>query len=70
MAHTLPIGGTVVVPWNGGEVPARVTEVRGDYPRTEVVAQLSPGLSGPGIDPVTVTVPFRSVRWVRTPVQG
>lgn len=69
MAQILPTGGTIVVPWESGEVRATVTAVRGNYPRTEVVAELSPELSGPVVDhPMTVTVPLRSVRRVGQPI--
>lgn len=69
MAQILPKGGMVVVPWEDREVRATVTDVRGHYPRTEVVAELSPELSGPVVDhTITVTVPLRNVRRVGRPI--
>lgn len=69
MAQILPTGGTIIVPWESGEVRATVAAVRGSYPRTEVVAELSPELSGPVVDhATTVTVPLRDVRRVHRPI--
>jgi hypothetical protein len=69
MAEILPRGGTVMVPWGAGEVPATVTEIQGSYPRTEVVATVSPELSGPTVaGTATVRVPLRQVRPLRRPV--
>jgi hypothetical protein len=66
MTRTLPIGATIIVPWQGTEMLARVAALRGSYPRVEVIAQLSPVSSE--LAP-TVAVPFRDVRWVRAPVR-
>jgi len=70
MTRTLPIGATIIVPWQGSEMVARVAALRGSYPRVEVIAQLSPGSSELEEDHApTVAVPFRDVRWVRAPVR-
>lgn len=69
MARVLPKGGTIIVPWHDREVRATVVDVRGSYPRTEVVAELSPELSGPVVEQaLTVALPLRNVRRVGRPI--
>lgn len=69
MAKILPKGGAIIVPWHDHEVRAVVADVRGNYPRTEVLAELSPELSGPDVEqPVVVAVPLRNVRRVGHPI--
>jgi hypothetical protein len=63
MNEPLKRGETVIVAWGLAEIRGTVVELYGASPRTHIVVELTPEISGDVVDePTTVSLPLAAVR--------
>jgi hypothetical protein len=63
MDEELKVGEVVVLQWGLAEVRGTVAEIYGRAPRTHVVVELTPSVSGDVVaEPTTVSLPIEDVQ--------